>query len=206
MNGHDAKRLVATGYDKIVDTYVRQFGQSIVRDRKLQELAHHLPPRARVLDLGCGAGLPVVRNLVASGFEVTGVDGSAGQIEQARRNVPEARFIQNDMMAVGFPAGAFDAVSAFYSITHVPRDEHAALLRRIAEWLTPGGRFLASFGTTALDGWIGEWLGTPMFFSHHDSAVATQLVLDAGLRLERTEVLQQDNEKTEFLWITAQKP
>jgi hypothetical protein len=33
-----------------------------------------------------------------------------------------------------------------------------------------------------------------------------QLVLDAGLLLERTEVLQQDNEDTQFFWITGRKP
>lgn len=57
----------------------------------------------------------------------------------------------------------------------------------------------------ALDNWTGEWLGTTMFFSHHDCDVTKRLVLDAGLLLERVEMLQQDNESTEFLWITARK-
>jgi 2-polyprenyl-3-methyl-5-hydroxy-6-metoxy-1,4-benzoquinol methylase len=49
-----------------------------------------------VLDLGCGAGVPVAREMIARGFKVTGVDISAQQIEQARRNVPEAQFIEGD--------------------------------------------------------------------------------------------------------------
>jgi hypothetical protein len=44
-----------------------------------------------------------------------------------------------------------------------------------------------------------------MFFSHHSPEIAKQLTLDAGLRLERVEVLRQDNEEADFLWITAQK-
>jgi hypothetical protein len=65
---------------------------------------------------------------------------------------------------------------------------------------------LASFGATALDDWVGSWLGTTIFFSHYDGALTQELILDAGLLVERAEVLQQDYEETEFLWITAQTP
>jgi cyclopropane fatty-acyl-phospholipid synthase-like methyltransferase len=109
------------------------------------------------------------------------------------------------LTAVEFPPSSFEAVAAFYSITHVPRDKHAALLRRIAEWLTSRGRFLGSFGETELDDWTGEWLGTTMFFSHYDSDASKRLVANAGLVIERAEVLRQDDESTRFLWITACK-
>jgi hypothetical protein len=65
---------------------------------------------------------------------------------------------------------------------------------------------LASFGTTVLDDWVGNWLGTTMFFSHYDGASTQELTSGAGLLMERAEVLQQDNEETEFLWITARNP
>jgi SAM-dependent methyltransferase len=68
------------------------------------------------------------------------------------------------MTSIEFPAFAFDAVTAFYSIMHIPRDRHAPLLKRLTQWLRPGGWFLASFGAAALDDWVGNWLGTTMFF------------------------------------------
>jgi hypothetical protein len=46
---------------------------------------------------------------------------------------------------------------------------------------------------------LGEWLGTPMFFSHHDPEETKRLIGDAGLRLEQAELLEQDNEKSTFL-------
>ena len=76
------------------------------------------------------------------------------------------------MTAIEFPAFAFDAMGAFYSITHIPRDRHA------------------SFGATALDDWVGNWLGTTMFFSHYDRALTQELVSDAGLLVERAEGAQ----------------
>jgi cyclopropane fatty-acyl-phospholipid synthase-like methyltransferase len=201
----DQKQLVALGYDCIADTYLERFGRSSVRTAKLAELIEQLPAGASVLDLGCGAGIPVARELVRLGFDVTGVDASEGQIERARRNVPQARFLQADMAAVQFAPETFDAVSAFYSVTHLPRSEHAVLIRRVAKWLRPGGRFLASYGAAEGD-WSEEWLGTTMFFSQHDPETTMRLIQVAGLRLERVERLKQDNEEAVFLWATARKP
>jgi cyclopropane fatty-acyl-phospholipid synthase-like methyltransferase len=203
---NDPKRLVAVGYDRIVDTYLGQFAHSAVRESKLSELEQGLPFGARVLDLGCGAGIPVARDLIAQGFNVTGIDGSVRQIERARQNVPKAQFIHADMTAVKFPRASFEAIGAFYSITHVPRDEHPMLLEHVAKWLTPGGRFVGSFGATAVENWTGECLGTTMFFSHHDIDMTKHLVTAVGLAIEKAEILQQDNEDVQFLWITARKP
>jgi ubiquinone/menaquinone biosynthesis C-methylase UbiE len=129
----DPKRLVTSGYDGITASYLARYGASSVRDVWLSELLQRLPAQggARVLDLGCGAGIPVARALAAAGHTVVGVDGSIGQISLARNNVPSVAFIHADMTAVDFPARSIDAVTAFYSITHVPRLEHDHLLRRM---------------------------------------------------------------------------
>ena len=98
-----------------------------------------IPPGARVLELGCGAGIPMTAAL-ADGRDVTGVDISATQIGLARANVPGATFLQADMTAVAFPPASFDAVVAFYSLTHVPRDDVPPLLGRIRELAAAGWR------------------------------------------------------------------
>jgi SAM-dependent methyltransferase len=205
MKNGDVKLTVSTSYDRVADDYLRLFGVSSVRQKKLDEFIERLSPGASVLDLGCGAGVPVAKILTEQRFKVTGVDISIGQIERARRNVPAAIFVQEDMGSLNFAPDTFDGVCAFYSVTHVPCDEHHALVRRVAEWLRPGGIFMASLGVSAGD-WSGTWLGVPMFFSHNDPKDARQIIRDAGLLLERAELVEQDNEETSFLWITARKP
>src|SRR6266850_1389647 len=105
----DPKRLVASAYDGITDRYLARFGASTVRDHWLSELLKRLPAQggARVLDLGCGAGIPVTHALATAGHTVVGVDGSAGQISLARDAVPAAEFIHADMTAVDLPARSF---------------------------------------------------------------------------------------------------
>jgi 2-polyprenyl-3-methyl-5-hydroxy-6-metoxy-1,4-benzoquinol methylase len=199
----DPKSIVARGYDLVAETYLERFGRSQVRDRWTSELITRLPERARVLDLGCGAGVPVALQLTELGFEVLGIDISIRQIEMARINAPTAEFMQADMIAVAFAPASFDAVAAFYSIAHVPRVEHARLLRRIATWLKPAGVLLASLGSGDCADWQGDWLGAEMFFSHYDASAYERLICDAGLKIECAELIDQDHDDARFLWVIA---
>jgi SAM-dependent methyltransferase len=155
--------------------------------------------------LGCGPGLPAARELAARGFDVVGVDRSARQIELARQNAANAQFIQAEITAIEFSPAAFDAVAAFYSIIHVPREEHPALLRRICTWLKPEGLFLASMGAERLRDRCEEWLGVRMFFSHYGADENAALIRASGFTIERAEVVAQDNEDASFLWIIPRR-
>ncbi|MGO4427332.1 class I SAM-dependent methyltransferase, partial [Streptomyces sp. MCAF7] len=101
-----------------------------------------------VLDLGCGTGVPTARRLVDAGFEVVGVDLSYGMVELARRYVPEATFHRMDIadLRPGGPRdlGRFDAVTAFFSLLMLPRDEIPLALRTVRHVLVPGGLFALS--------------------------------------------------------------
>jgi len=178
----EPKEIVETGYDRIAERHLAWINEirGDPRLRFLNDLIARLPARPTSLDLGCGAAVPCTALLAERG-DVVGVDVSASQLQLARRNVPGARFIKSDMTAVKFPAASFDSVTAFYSVAHVPRDQHGALFRRIAVWLRPGGHFLASLGCFADPGTIEEWLGTPMFFSSHDAETNRRLLAQAGL-------------------------
>jgi SAM-dependent methyltransferase len=202
----DVRRLVAEGYDAIADTYLDRFGVSTTRRKWFQRLVESLPAsNARVLDLGCGAGVPVARDLATLGHSVVGVDCSAQQIQHARRNVPGAYFIQADMCDVQLASASFDAVGAFYSIIHLPAAEQGVLFARIAQWLKPGGTLVASLGTGPGGDWVGEWLGTTMHFGHNSEAANLKLLSAAGLLVRHYETQRQDNEDAEFLWIAATK-
>ncbi|WP_437999917.1 class I SAM-dependent methyltransferase [Sorangium sp. So ce185] len=206
----DPKRIVADGYDTIAPRYLAWSGlqPSPQRMRYLGRLLDLVPPGASVLELGCGAGVPVSRALAAR-CRLTGVDISAAQIALARQHVPTATFVQADMTALDVAPATFDAVTAFYAITHVPRDQHAELLARIAAWLRPGGLLLATMGASdSPDTVEADWLGAPMFFSHFDAETNRALVRQAGLDLLDAEVVDEheDGVTVPFLWVVARKP
>jgi SAM-dependent methyltransferase len=108
---------------------------------------------ARVLDVGCGTGVPTARQLADAGCDVTGIDISAEILEVARREVSAATFLRLDVtdgLDLDLQRGGFDAVVAFFSLLTLPCTEIPAVLRRLYDLLAPGGYFLLSTFDTDL--------------------------------------------------------
>jgi len=202
--------IVGAGYDVIADRFVEWSAEidDAHRSRWRQELAERLPDEARVLELGCGAGMADTR-ILAERFRVTGVDVSVEQIRRARVNVPAADFVQADFTQLELTTASFDAVAAFYSFNHVPRDTLPQLLSRIYSWLVPGGLFLAAFGTGDTESWTGEWLGTTMFFSSYPPNTTRTLLIDVGFELLLEQVATiiepEPDGKVTWQWVLARR-
>ena len=201
--------MVADGYDRISDAYTRdaETTRAGERDAYTRRLFGIVPAGAQVLDLGCGAGVPTTR-LLAERYAVTGVDISGEQIRRARENVPKAQFVQSDMTSLCFPPGSFDAVVAFYSIIHVPRDEQPGLFRASHTWVAPGGYFLGALGAHDAAADIeGDWLGAPMYWSSFDASTNRQMVAAAGFSVlsASLETAEEDGHPVTFLWVLARK-
>jgi hypothetical protein len=97
------------------------------------------------------------------------------------------------------------AVGACYSITHIPPAQQGPLIANIAAWPKPGAIFAASFGSGAVGHWIGEWLGTTMFFGRNSEAETLRCLTESGWKVRNSSVEKQDNEEAAFMWIEAVK-
>ena len=159
---------------------------------------------APVLDLGCGAGVPVTQWL-AERRQVLGVDLSLRQLELCRPNVPDAWLMQADLTDLALREVTFGSVVAMYAIIHVPREEHRPLLERIHHWLLPGGRFLA---TWPMNDWEGEeqnwecW-GATMWWSHFGRDANLAMLDETGFEIERVQDRHGDES---WCWVLARKP
>ncbi len=156
---------------------------------ELAWLSSRLPDGAHVLDIGCGAGVPIAQTL-AQCFQVTGVDISSEQVRLARQHVPTGTFIHADIMAVDFPEATFDGVVSFYTIFHVPREEHATLFRRIRRWLKTGGYLLATVTAQEEPPYTeDDFFGVQMYWSNYGLDYYCQLLPSLGYQLLETVVV-----------------
>jgi 2-polyprenyl-3-methyl-5-hydroxy-6-metoxy-1,4-benzoquinol methylase len=193
------RRTIESGYDQIGEHYLAaRDPEDPLALRALEDLASLLPSEAAVLDLGCGAGVPVTRWLADRGFALTGVD------------VPDGTFIKADMTEVVFGPEPFDAVVAFHSIIHVPRAEHPTLLESIHRWLEPGGALLATMTETDYEGREEDWegWGAPMVWSHYDRNANVTMLRDAGFEIRYAEPRTgggTGHETETWLWVLASK-
>jgi ubiquinone/menaquinone biosynthesis C-methylase UbiE len=201
----DPKRVVEQGYNRVAHDYARLEGaEEWPRMRWLRNLLSRLEPGSSVLDLGCGSGDPADIE-IARQHRITGVDISLAQIDLARQNVPAGHFLHGDLGSVEFPPSSFDAVVSFYTLEHLPRQEHAAILRRVCRWLKPGGWLLLSTEAAGIEGITAEWLGVPMFMSSFDADTVRRLVGEAGFELVETAIEAQveQSHDVSYLWVLA---
>jgi SAM-dependent methyltransferase len=205
-----ARLLVRESYDRLGQRYAHwaQSNHDPVRARYTDALLESLAHGSRVLDLGCGDGSMLTARL-AGRHDVTGVDISRIQLLQARASIPQARFICADITQLELPESTFDAIAAFYCLTHIPGPELTNVIKKVSRWLRPGGLLVSSMGTTDDPGSIEEdWLGVPMFFSGCPPDVNRRLLREVALVIEsdQIEAVEEFGRTVRFHWIVARKP
>lgn len=134
----------------------------------LDRLSALLAPGAAVLDLGCGAGMPIARALVDRGFAVTGVDGAAPMLDLFRRNVPGAEALHADMRALDL-GRTFGAIVAWDSFFHLTPDEQRAMFPRLGAHAAPGAPLLFTSGDVEGSA-LGTLEGEPLYHGSLDAA------------------------------------
>lgn len=196
----------AEAFDAIGDRYDEAFPHKEGQLAAGVWLTASLPAGSRVLDLGCGTGMPTARQLADAGFRVTGVDLSTGMLARARENVPEAEFRQADIADLaditdlagatdladatgGEPAaaGVFDAVTAFFSLLMLPKAEIPYTLAAIRDLLPPGGLLALSMVEADVDYTPIPFLGNTIRVSGYLRDELRHVVADAGFEVTKEE-------------------
>lgn len=198
----DAAEIVRRGYDVVSSLYRADDDSPPAYRQWIGELQRRVPGGGRVLDVGCGCGVPVARDLSTAGYRVTGVDLSEVQLQRARTLVPTGAFICGDVTAMQFPAASFDAIVALYSMIHMPLDVQPRLLVAFATWLTEDGVLLLTAGAEACIGVDPDWLGggAPMWWSHPDAATYRTWLTDAGFGIEKEGYVPDGNAEHSMFW------
>ncbi|KAH7929068.1 S-adenosyl-L-methionine-dependent methyltransferase [Leucogyrophana mollusca] len=194
----DPKETVRQGYDALSLLYREDDADPAQYKAWAARLLEVLPPPpANILDIGCGCGIPISRDLALAGYSVTGVDVSKVQIERAMRLIPQGKFIHADITSdaqlgdIMQSPRHFDAIVALYVLFHIPLDEQATLMKRIAGWIKEGGYCIMTVG---IEPWTGEergWLGSDervnMWWSQTGVERYRSWATDAGFEIVRDE-------------------
>lgn len=201
---------VQAGYNKVAEDYVAVTGGSSASKPFLENLEDRLENGARILDVGCGDGTPVL-DYFAGQFDVLGMDISREQLRLAAKTVPKPPLLQGEMTELPFRRSTVDGVVAFYSIIHVPREDHQAVFEEWRRVLRTGGWVLFSSGT---EGWAGrnpDWLdsGVEMVWSYPGPDETDTALEAAGFELVATDTVPDsvadDGEKQFFLARLAEQ-
>ncbi len=179
QNTYDDPEFFA-GYSKL-----ERFGSGWTKASEHPSFMALLPDVAgrRVLDLGCGAG-QLAHHLAERGAaEVIGVDVSERMLALARaeRSHPRVTYVHQAIEQATFERDRFDLAVSALAIHYVA--DYRGLVKRIAEWLVPGGILVYStehpvYVTRATtEGWVRDTTGARLHW-------AVDRYFDEGLREE----------------------
>jgi len=174
----------ARAFDQIGEKYDEAFPHKEGQIEAVEWLLPRLPPDARILDVGCGTGVPTARALTAAGHRVSGIDISPVMIELARTNVPEADFTVADILDVPIDPGMFDAATAFFSLLMLPRADIPKALATLHEAIAPAGHLLLGMVEADLDDTPIPFVGHTIRVSGYPTNELASVVTKAGFTIE----------------------
>jgi ubiquinone/menaquinone biosynthesis C-methylase UbiE/uncharacterized membrane protein YbhN (UPF0104 family) len=185
----------ATHFDDIADAYDVQIPEARrrslldVKTRLMREILEAGQVGRRGLDVGCGQGAYVAR-MRALGFDVSGIDASAGQIRLAARNLDDPAVVSVGSV-LNIPAAdeSFDFVYVINVLHHLDSvEQQRRALSEIFRTLKPGGllfiheintrnvlfRFYMGYvfpSLNCIDEGVERWLRPDQLAEYTDAAV-----------------------------------
>jgi SAM-dependent methyltransferase len=189
--------LVGDGYDRMAVAYLAH-RERLKSGKYIQQLLKYLPKKSTVLDLGCGAGIPVDDILLKAGHSVMGIDISEEQIKLARKNCKGGDYLVGDIAELREKEYQVQAVVSFYTLFHTPRTEHARILKTMASFLPPHGMLLLTMGDREFE---GQHIlhGEPMWSSQFGTAKNHKLVESAGFKVITDEIDTSGGERHQII-------
>lgn len=154
--------------ESVIDVYQRHGaawarlrGDHLVERPWLDRFCEMLPAGASVLDIGCGSGLPIARELIRRRFDVTGLDGTTTMLALFQHNLPSTPAYLADMRE--FDLGQrFAGLLAWDSFFHLSPEDQRPMFSRFQKHATPGAALMFTSGN-AEGGITGELEGDPLY-------------------------------------------
>jgi ubiquinone/menaquinone biosynthesis C-methylase UbiE len=132
-------------YDLIAEWYARE-GRREAGVREALDLVGALPAGARVLDLGCGNGIPITSVVVAAGCRPIGVDSSSEMLARFLVNCVGTPAVRAVAQRLPFRDDPFEAVVCWGMLFHLPQADQCQAVAEASRVLCSGGVFLFTSG------------------------------------------------------------
>ena len=170
--------LISDGYDLIADIYLANRDR-LKTAKYVQTLLKYLKKSSSILDLGCGAGVPIDDILMKAGHSVIGLDISPKQIMLAKKYCRNGDYSVRDIAQLTHNEYKVEGIVCMYTMFHLPRTKHREMLDTYASFLPTGGLMLLSMGDREFEG-EHQMYGENMWSSQYGTATNISMVKQAG--------------------------
>lgn len=175
----------------------------LVEAKWLDRFCALLPAGGAILDIGCGSGLPIARDLVRRGSDVTGVDAAETMLVLFRQNLPDMTAYRCDMRELAL-GRRFARLLAWDSFFHLSPDEQRGMFPRFAAHASSDAALMFTSGN-AEGAAIGALEGEPLYHGSLDPEEYCTL-LDANGFDVVAHVVDDPDCGNRTVWLARQRP
>ena len=111
---------------------------------QVTEWAKALNVCSKVLDIGCGNGIPVTQAVHGQGHTIFAIDSSMSMIHAFKQQFPNVTAKCEAVEHSDFFGETYDGVIAIGIMFLLEESEQLAMIERVSDILLPGGQFLFS--------------------------------------------------------------
>lgn len=177
----DADRIIGH-YERHAATWDEDRARAAWNDKPWHDrFIAMLPKSASVLDLGCGSGNPVARNMAAQGLKITGVDSSPTFISLCRDRLPGHTWIVGDMRALSLKP-SFQGILAWDSFFHLKPADQRKMFEVFREHAAPFAVLMFNTGPSHGEA-VGSYRGDPLYHASLDPAEYARLLDGIGFKI-----------------------
>jgi SAM-dependent methyltransferase len=179
------KSMTSSTNVSVIDVYQRH-GVAWARLRRdelvekpwLDRFCALVPTGAAVLDIGCGSGLPIARELILRGYDVTGLDATPTMLAQFQANLPNAAAHLGDMRELALDR-RFAGLLAWDSFFHLSPSDQRGMFPRFQAHAAAGTALMFTSGDVEGVA-MGELEGDPLYHGSLDPDEYRSLLGAAG--------------------------
>lgn len=149
-----------------------------------------IPAGGRILDVGCGGGIPVARYFLDHGHPVSGIDTSPPLIDLCRSRFPASQWRVADMRTLDLDC-AFDGLIAWDSFFHLTCGDQRRMFRIFRRHANPGAALIFTSGPDHGEA-IGTFLEQPLYHASLSREAYRLLLEEQGFRVVQQVVEDPD--------------
>ena len=172
--------LNKTAWENVVDSF-STYRDDIEVTSLFRDFSNLFDRRSRILDLGCGTGIPFGKYIVDKGHILTGIDFSEGMIEKAKKNVLEGNFKVKSIEDIE-KLDYYDGIVASYSLQLLDPDTFIRVIALCSAALKKNGIMYVSLNEPVLKrNDYTVFMGEKMFFKDYSENDLINIFAKQGL-------------------------
>lgn len=142
----------SNGYEEFAERYIALRKQSNVGLSFVKDWVKTLEPRSRILEIGCGDGIPISQAVIDAGHSLFAIDASETMIDAFKSNFPDVLCKHEAVQHSDFFGEDFDCVISIGVMFLLGEYDQLAMIEKVGAGLRPGGQFLFTAPTQ-----VGKW-------------------------------------------------